>query len=216
MASVEAVADFQNTQEIIDYLDEYIGEKIVSITDETLLNKVKAELQRSILDLDSIDETIARIEALFESQYLKPSRSSLTRIAKTEVFDAFTFANYEGYRQAGVKYLEWIATADDRLRESHEIFLTTTIVKLGDYFTSGAGNRAVRPHAFGNAEEDIECRCTIIASDGASKLADNAARVKYWIKQNDSATEYIPEFIVAYRAAFEQQLANVINRLNAL
>lgn len=54
----------------------------------------------------------------------------------------------------------WISQADDRVRDTHEALHGTTI-EDSQYFETVNG-RALAPHRFGVAEEDIRCRCYLV------------------------------------------------------
>lgn len=52
----------------------------------------------------------------------------------------------------------WNTAADERVRKSHSP-MNGQEQPFGVPFTSGAGNTALHPGAFGIAEEDVDCRC---------------------------------------------------------
>lgn len=55
---------------------------------------------------------------------------------------------------------EWIATIDDRTRESHA-GMDGQVVGANDYFVSPLGNKGLAPGMFGVGSEDINCRCDV-------------------------------------------------------
>jgi len=83
------------------------------------------------------------------------------RIARTETTEAMNFSDNELYKQAGfIKFKRWIATLDDRVRDSHAK-LHNAVAKVGAKFANGleypGDSRAGKP------AEIVNCRCTTIA-----------------------------------------------------
>ena len=57
---------------------------------------------------------------------------------------------------------EWLTARDDIVRETHQE-LDGQIVGVNELFTiPSTGQQSPSPSAFGNPEEDINCRCTIL------------------------------------------------------
>ena len=78
-------------------------------------------------------------------------------MARTEATHANNEGTLEGYRQSDVANgKEWIATLDDRTRESH-VDLNGEIVGVDEEFSNGLDY----PGADGPAEEVINCRCVL-------------------------------------------------------
>jgi len=72
-----------------------------------------------------------------------------------------------------VQFKQWVATLDDRVRDTH-LDLDGEIVPLGEPFTAG-GYSAQNPGEFGIASQDINCRCTIVAAFPEAAAAGKAA-----------------------------------------
>jgi len=72
------------------------------------------------------------------------------------------FATNQAFIQSDVTFKEWLDSSDERVRETHAI-LDGSIVPIEGQFISASGASAPHPGAFGVAEEDINCRCSIIA-----------------------------------------------------
>lgn len=114
----------------------------------------------------AVEKTLTELRATTTQAFRSHSQRART-IAQTEVGGAVSIARDR----------ESVSLADDGLIEKH-VWLTSgraaapegTVrpshhsmegqeVKVGDEFTSGAGNKARHPFGFGIAAEDIECHC---------------------------------------------------------
>lgn len=81
----------------------------------------------------------------------------LERIARTEINSAQNTAAAQTIRDLGLRYHQWIATLDDRVRETHEA-QHLMIAEIGALFPNGCefpGDTNAEP------EEFINCRCRI-------------------------------------------------------
>jgi SPP1 gp7 family putative phage head morphogenesis protein len=87
------------------------------------------------------------------------------RIARTEGGRAQSTAKQRAYKEAQDKGVEiekqWMSVLDDRTRHNHQI-LDGQTVDIEEEFTSPSGAKAQGPRLFGNAGDDINCRCTTI------------------------------------------------------
>lgn len=125
---------------------------------ETTWNKLQATITAGLEAGETIDEIADRIEATME---LRVNQSSTT-IARTEVIGATNGGAVEGYRQSGVvSEKQWIATLDDRVRDTHAEANGQT-VPLDEDFEVGDGSGPA-PGQIGIAAEDINCRCAVAA-----------------------------------------------------
>lgn len=89
-------------------------------------------------------------------------RSTPETIARTEVGAAYNGGRLESFRQSGVvRGKQWIASIDDRTRDSH-IAVHNTIVGIDEDFVLAAG-RGPAPLLIDAASEVVNCRCTHIA-----------------------------------------------------
>lgn len=80
------------------------------------------------------------------------------RIARTEVISASNMSSQAGAQATGLELdKEWIAYIDDRTRESH-IELNGSKIDINETFSNGL---EVPGDAGGEAEEVINCRCTV-------------------------------------------------------
>ena len=109
-------------------------------------------------------------------------------IARTETTRAAGFAVNEAFEQAGIEQREWLAVQGtpqppalgatrDTHRERTPTGLDGQVRSVGEAFTSSSGATAMFPGDFGVADEDINCRCVVIAVDS---LPDAKSREAKW------------------------------------
>ena len=141
-----------------NYTSYIIG--IAKKINKTTAEKIKAEVDKAQEGSSSKDELLASI-----SNSAAFSTGRAQTIARTETSRVINEAKTEAMKQAerqGVRSLKtWISEDDEKVREAHLELDGTTIPVEAD-FVSSAGS-AAGPGQFGIAEEDINCRCIIIA-----------------------------------------------------
>jgi len=130
----------------------------------------------------SIDQTSNRLNQTFE-QWMFGNQSTddfdwlLERypqhrtemIARTETMRASNAGAHGLYERWGVKRKEWLATSDDRTRESHLRAMwdyseggNPGPIKMSDTFTVGGYQLRYAGDPSGPAKETINCRCTVL------------------------------------------------------
>lgn len=131
----------------------------------TLVRSVKETQDGTLASL--ISEAIANgdsVSALTRSireSFTGTRRYQASRIAITETGAFLNHGATESMKQAGVAEKEWLATIDDHTRETHLAANGQRVPVDGDFIVgSGSGPH---PGMMGVAEEDIGCRCTVIA-----------------------------------------------------
>ncbi len=125
---------------------------------ETTWEQLKAELQAGIDAGEGIEGLGERVEAVMADRIA----SSKETIARTEVNGALNGGTLLAWRQSGVvSKKEWIAALDDRTRETH-IAAHGQQVDLDADFEVGVG-AGPAPGQIGLPEEDINCRCSMVA-----------------------------------------------------
>lgn len=136
---------------------------------ETTWEQLKKALAAGVEAGESINQLAARVEQVMGDRI----KSSAETIARTEVLPAYTYATHEAWAQSDVVEAKtWIATNDDRTRETHREMHGQT-VGLDEDFTSPGGATGQGPGLMGDIGEDANCRCTTIA-----KLKDNGGESK--------------------------------------
>lgn len=89
------------------------------------------------------------------------SMQRATVIARTEVIRASNLGAMTAARSTGLGLKkEWIATADDRVRETHAI-ADQQIVGMNEYFVVGGYPARFPADAMLPGKESIQCRCTV-------------------------------------------------------
>ena len=87
------------------------------------------------------------------------------RIAQTESTKAANIGAQQAYEQAAAQGVrvqkQWLSARDAKVRDSHAA-LDGQTVGVNENFVSESGAEAPSPGSFGEASEDINCRCTMI------------------------------------------------------
>lgn len=200
---------------VVQFLDEQAGIYIKSVRNinETTIKQLREELIEGVRSGESIYDLSKRVNKVFEDA--KGYRAE--RIARTETLRSFNMAHYTAFSQANIEYHEWVATRDDRVRDSH-MATDGQIVRVGDYFVLGSGARALYP---GDPslppDECINCRCTIAAVINKKTILDTEEkRKKYWLEKERKMETYDKLFERAFKKAFQRQQEAVLRKLREL
>lgn len=141
------------------------GKKIVSITAssrEQAIKIIQAVIEQSTNEGWGSDETARAIRKELLSQGEVINQWRALRIARTEVVSASNIGTLAGAKSSSLpleKY--WIATQDDRTRETHAVIEDQNPksmdedFKVGDYMAECPGDPSL------GAEEVINCRCAL-------------------------------------------------------
>lgn len=144
--------------EMTDRILKFIDRKTLKFAEEvnnTTMEKVKDAVKDGIAEHEGIDDIAGRIKDVFKTR----TDTDSVRIARTEVLSASNEAELETYDQSGVvEQKEWLATRDDRTRDSH-IKVDGEIRDLADKFSNGLKYPG---DPSGPPEEIINCRCTLL------------------------------------------------------
>lgn len=124
----------------------------------TLWERVREEIAQGIEAGETIDQIAARV-----NESMGPLiRSSSETIARTETVRASNAGTELAWKQSGVvKGKQWLSALDDKTRDSH-VEANGQIVPLSGEFKVGDGTGPT-PGQIGLPEEDINCRCTLVA-----------------------------------------------------
>lgn len=124
---------------------------------QTTWDLLKASLIEGLEDGEGTDVLAQRVRAVMGGRI----RSSEEVIARTEVISAYNGGALEGARQSGqVETKEWLASLDDRTRETH-VAAHGQVVALDANFTVG-GASGPAPGQINRASESIQCRCSML------------------------------------------------------
>lgn len=149
-----------NTKVIRKYIKQFSGEKITGIT-KTTKARIRATLEQAI----AAGKTDAQIAKILSKKFDRWIGGRAKVIAHNEVAQASNFASWEAMRQAEIERKQWLATNDERVRDTHAK-LDGEVRDTDEPFSSGA----MYPGGHGKPEEDIGCRCAVIAVFGKKAL----------------------------------------------
>ena len=138
------------------FIGKTVADKVVKIQDSTK-TKIKAIIRRGFEDGKSLPEVRDDIESLYLDQII-PNRSMV--IARTEVIGASNAGSRQAAKQTGLNLQkEWVATADDRTRDSHDE-ADGQVKDMDEPYEVGGSLLMYPGDAEGGADEVIQCRCT--------------------------------------------------------
>lgn len=127
-----------------DVEDQLRGETDIPVgrIQEVIYAKVggKTAFERLEDDLDSIEDLFL----LFENERQR----------------VYNTAGHDTAENLGAKYKTWHTMLDNRVRDSHE-YLEGMVKPMNEPFYTYNGNSAMYPRSFGEASEDINCRCYV-------------------------------------------------------
>ncbi len=199
---------------IVNFLRDLAGERITNIN-ETTRKRIRRQLVLGIQEREDINTIMRRVRGEFRHA---TGRRALT-IARTESVRAMNVAQEAATRQAGFKAKQWLSTRDERVRDTHDS-LDGQIVNVDENFISPSGASGPHPGALGTAEEDINCRCTIIsllnASDAASPFNTEEKRTNYWKTNERARLPFEKQMEKELKRGFRKQEKEVIAMINSL
>jgi SPP1 gp7 family putative phage head morphogenesis protein len=137
----------------LDWISKYGAEKVKEINDTTK-EKLQKTLTEGIADGEGIPKLKNRVlETMGEA---KTSRA--VKIARTETHNTVSSGTFDTYAAAGVQKKEWLTSIDGRERESHAA-LNGEVVNMDESFSNGLDYPG---DPSGDAEEVVNCRCTLL------------------------------------------------------
>lgn len=157
MNDVGAAVDFNLLDPRVIKALRQLSQRFAKRVNETTWRALKAALEAGIRAGEGADKLAARVEGVMT---LRVNQSS-GAIARTEVQAANSAGALAGWTQAGVEQKTWIATFDDRVRDTHAEAHGQT-VGLDEDFTVGTAT-GPGPGQMDEAGETINCRCAMLA-----------------------------------------------------
>jgi hypothetical protein len=151
-------------QELINYVRMYCGTKITSITmssREKMLKIIREAIDQAVAEGLGASETAAYVQRALKVEGTILNKWRALRIARTEVMTASNRGALLGGKEAGATVKYWIATYDNRTRDTHKVMESQNpkgideMFLVGGYEASGPGDERLP------AEEVINCRCAI-------------------------------------------------------
>jgi len=126
-----------------------------------------ADISADVSDVqETVDKKIAgetwrdRVREYFSNG---GSVADIVRIMETETHRDYNEAALTTARKAGAKSKTWMTMMDDRVRETHD-YLQSMTVGIDDEFYTYDDDHAYAPGGFSLAENNVNCRCTLIFS----------------------------------------------------
>jgi len=133
------------------------GAKYSKYVNETSNNEIMNILASDRANGLSIPDMVNHIKGYFDVN----AKSRAEAIARTQVIGANNYADVETYKANGVEKKEWLATGDDRTRDSHAA-ADGQVVGVNEPFIVGGSSLQYPGDPDGPAEEVVSCRCTEI------------------------------------------------------
>lgn len=129
-------------------------------TEDKLRTKLASTLAEGIDAGESIAGLVSRILQTTDDVYDEMDVTRANLIARTETVASVNFGQETMYKELGVEKKEWLATKDDRTRDSH-IDADGQIVGIDEDFEIGEDKMSA-PGLGSEASENCNCRCTIL------------------------------------------------------
>lgn len=123
---------------------------------KTTTEAIRTAILLGIANGESISDIAHDIDGLFDIA----DRSRSLAIGRTEGLGALNFASASVYRMMGVPGKEWVATMDDKTRDSHAD-ANGQIVGVNERFNVGSSQMDFPGDPTAPAEEVINCRCVV-------------------------------------------------------
>ena len=114
-------------------------------------DSLRVTLSEGVAAGESTGDLVKRIRATVTDASAGRART----IARTEIVQASNFATTEAHREAGIEEREWLATADNEVRDAH-VEVDGQVRGIDEPFEVN-GAQAMYPGGFGVAELDINC-----------------------------------------------------------
>lgn len=130
-------------------------------THKELLRKLQEELAAAQEDGDGLRETEERMSRTIDEYGSDIEQSRIPLIARTETVMTVNFGSLAGYKTEGVMQKQWLATLDDRTRESHAD-ADMQVVGIDEAFTVNGSRMDYPGDPSAPADEVCNCRCTMM------------------------------------------------------
>ena len=145
-------ADNLNTPDMSNIIEQRSKKmEMVNQTTKSIIEKVIADMLSK-----THDQFIAELESVLTS-----STANRTKIiARTEVAGSFNSGMFAAAKAAGMTRKQWIPLSSENSRHSHAS-MTVEVIGIDDSFTLDGKSIAYPGDVDGEAEDVINCRCTI-------------------------------------------------------
>lgn len=201
---------------VSEFLTTRSGNRIRSLIDNTTRKKLGKALNDGLANGETIDELTKRVNKLFDTS--TSNRSKV--IARTETVRAANFGSQEGMAQSGIENKEWLSSRDTVVRESHTIGvgLDGTIIPIRANFKSPVtGAEGPHPGELGLAEDDVNCRCTIVPvfdDERSYKVMSEKVKDSIWKAFNNQRIPFERKMRIELNKGFEEQRKDVLAEMD--
>jgi HK97 family phage portal protein len=157
--SLKQAGDVYEPDEL--WLETWTG-NAVSGMNTTQQKKLAKIVGKSLREGESVDTLARGIKGHFRT--MKTSHARM--IARTETISLYNAGSVEGMLDVGYGMKEWLATPDDLTRDSHNGIDGTKVPVAEDFHLDG-GSGPFPGAISGGAEENANCRCSVIPVIGS-------------------------------------------------
>lgn len=182
--------------------------QIVGIN-QTTIEQIRVAIMNGLANGATIPEIAAEIDDIFDHA----QKTRAMTIARTEVLGATNFAALQTYKQIGVPFKRWLATLDERTRDTHaeahgQVVAVNEKFDVGGYRMSHPGDPTAP------AKEVINCRCTLTPEYEASERGFSGEQItQIWWDFYARAIAAEKQVITVIQEQFAQQHADTKQRL---
>lgn len=134
-----------------------------------IIRRINADLTQGIHRGDTYGTMAKSVSEVLEKDFVKASR-----IVRTEGHRVYEQARHDASIRVSEKtghtiMKRWVSSRDERVRDTHAAMDGQEVPVDEDFVNPQTGGRGPHPGALGTAEDDINCRCTmvtyVVASD---------------------------------------------------
>lgn len=145
-------SDNLNTPDIINIIEQR-SEKMEIVNQTT-----KSIIEKSIEDMSgkSHEQFVAHLDSILSSS----TASRIKLISRTEVAGSFNSGMIAAAKSSGMTRKQWVALSSENSRHSHAS-MTTEFINIDESFTLDGKSLSYPGDVDGDAEDVINCRCTI-------------------------------------------------------
>jgi uncharacterized protein with gpF-like domain len=169
----------------------------------SLIEKILRDGYASGKTIDEIASDITELFDLFD-------RVRALTVARTEILGASNFGAWSVYSWYGVPFKRWVATMDNRVRDTHAS-ANQQVQPIRDPFIIGLDDMMYPGDPNGSAREVINCRCYIIPEwSGDRSVWSNAHIHALWNSYIIRTTPLENQAVVLIKEAFLVQRSAVL------
>lgn len=152
----EELFEYEVDHAVIEFMTEntfIASESIMERVTQNIYDLLREEIGEQGKGIDAVTEVI-------QEEFPELVQHEAQRIARTETLKAQNDANYQRLRNnETVEYKQWVATDDERTRDSHSE-LNGQITYIDGFFDNGLEYPG---DTSGDIEEWVNCRCDMVA-----------------------------------------------------